>query len=252
MATHTDIFLIVVLIIAGLVIGSFLGMLSYRWPRAIFGTLPVTSSAKRSYCPECGSTLRFQYLFPVLSYIFCRGSATCCGAKISPRYFFIELSTSVSFVIAGLLTPYSHYLYWLPIICLLILMVTIDLEFLIVPNLLLILSIMWVLTMSVALETPQPAVSAITSGVIGFMLLKGSALMANKLSGKNTLGLADPYVMAITSAHFTYEQIPYLLLGTSLWGICLYVFFASFFGKTRIPLVPAIILSQLSCMMVFY
>jgi len=69
----------------GLLWGSFLNVVIYRVPRGISVVTPP------SHCPACKKEISPWLNVPVLSYIVLRGRASCCGAKMSPRYPLVEL-----------------------------------------------------------------------------------------------------------------------------------------------------------------
>ena len=71
--------------IFGTSIGSFLNVIIWRMPRGESIVEPP------SHCPSCNARLTLIDLFPLLSYLFLRGKCRHCGAKISSRYFWIEL-----------------------------------------------------------------------------------------------------------------------------------------------------------------
>jgi prepilin signal peptidase PulO-like enzyme (type II secretory pathway) len=77
---------------AGAVMGSFITMLSYRLPRGLSIVGP------RSFCPFCRKTLRIRDLVPLFSYAASRGRCGQCGAAIGPRYFLIELVSTLVFI----------------------------------------------------------------------------------------------------------------------------------------------------------
>jgi leader peptidase (prepilin peptidase) / N-methyltransferase len=70
----------------GAIVGSFLNVVIYRVPRGM-----SLGSPKKSFCPSCKHPLGFLDLFPLLSWLFLRGRCRHCGAKVSSRYFFVEL-----------------------------------------------------------------------------------------------------------------------------------------------------------------
>ncbi len=70
----------------GLVIGSFLNVVIYRLP-----TKGKFFEKSRSYCPKCGTELKWYHNIPVLSYVFLGGKCAFCKQKISPRYPIVEL-----------------------------------------------------------------------------------------------------------------------------------------------------------------
>lgn len=83
---------IVLLIIIGLCVGSFLNVCIYRIPRNQSVAYP------RSFCPACLRILRKRDLVPVFSYIALRGKCWFCGAPFSLRYVIIELATAILFL----------------------------------------------------------------------------------------------------------------------------------------------------------
>lgn len=90
-------FQLLVVSVLGLVLGSFMTSLTYRWPlnRAI--------SKGRSICPKCGKIISWYDNIPVLSYLLLKGKCRRCGHNISPRYILIELTTGVLFAATFLL-----------------------------------------------------------------------------------------------------------------------------------------------------
>ncbi len=76
-------------LVLGLIVGSFLGALTYRIPRGI------SISDGRSFCPRCKKTIAWYDNIPLVSYIILGGRCRNCRSKISIRYPLIELTTSV-------------------------------------------------------------------------------------------------------------------------------------------------------------
>jgi len=74
--------------VIGAFIGSFLNVVIYRLPRQ------MSLIAPPSHCPNCGHSLSVLDLVPLLSFLFFRARCRYCGAKISWRYFVVELVTA--------------------------------------------------------------------------------------------------------------------------------------------------------------
>jgi len=72
------------IIILGLVIGSFLNVCIYRIPKEESIVFPP------SHCTNCSNKLKAIDLIPVFSYILLRGKCRYCKEKISVRYPLIE------------------------------------------------------------------------------------------------------------------------------------------------------------------
>jgi prepilin signal peptidase PulO-like enzyme (type II secretory pathway) len=91
-----DLFLVLILVILGLVFGSFVSALSYR---AIVG---MSIFKGRSVCPQCKKTISWKDNIPVFSFLFLKGKSRCCKKLISIRYPLIEFFTMLVFFVTGL------------------------------------------------------------------------------------------------------------------------------------------------------
>lgn len=89
----------IVIVVLGLLIGSFLNVCIYRIPR------DESISYPPSHCTNCTNRIKAYDLIPVLSYIFLRGKCRYCEEKISIKYPLIELFTGLIFV--GLYYKYN-------------------------------------------------------------------------------------------------------------------------------------------------
>ncbi|SAL87022.1 prepilin peptidase [Caballeronia arvi] len=112
-------------VVLGLVIGSFLTVVVHRlpvlleraWRAEVEAAVPdapksdadpyperFNLAVPRSACPHCKHVLRAWENIPVISYLALRGRCSACGARVSPRYPLIELTT-------GLLAVLSLYAF---------------------------------------------------------------------------------------------------------------------------------------------
>ena len=80
--------------IFGSIAGSFLNVCIYRLPKGKSVIVPG------SHCPNCTAAIHWHDNIPILSYIFLGGRARCCKAKISSRYFMVEILTASAFLIS--------------------------------------------------------------------------------------------------------------------------------------------------------
>lgn len=79
--------------ILGLVLGSFANVLIFRMPRKQSIAFPSSN------CTSCKTPIKPYDNIPLASYIILRGRCRHCGAKISPRYPLVELSTALLFIL---------------------------------------------------------------------------------------------------------------------------------------------------------
>jgi len=78
-------------IVGGLLIGSFLNVAIYRLPRQESLVWPG------SHCPACGHRLVARDLIPIISYLWLGGRCRFCRRPISLRYILVEIGTVFSF-----------------------------------------------------------------------------------------------------------------------------------------------------------
>jgi len=138
--------------ILGTAVGSFLNVLIYRYnPEGKFFELKRILG--RSHCLNCGKTLSFFELIPVLSFFILKGRCSSCKSKISSFYPLVEFLTGILFVLFFyflnsfygvnksafwyLKMPFWYYLLfflWFFVFLILWLIALIDLKYYVVPN----------------------------------------------------------------------------------------------------------------------
>ena len=82
----------IIVLIYGLLIGSFLNLCIHRIPRGESIISPP------SHCSLCKHRLNLKDLIPILSYVSLRGRCRYCKLKISPRYLIMEIFTGMIFL----------------------------------------------------------------------------------------------------------------------------------------------------------
>ncbi len=86
----------------GITIGSFLNVSILRMPKGESVVAPP------SHCPKCNRSIAPYDNIPLVSYLILGGRCRHCKTRISPLYFFTELTTGLMFLFLGLrygLTP---------------------------------------------------------------------------------------------------------------------------------------------------
>jgi leader peptidase (prepilin peptidase)/N-methyltransferase len=86
--------MVVLPVVLGLVVGSFLNVVIARVPEGRSVWRP------RSACPACGALIAWYDNVPVLSFLALRGRCRSCGVAIPWRYPIIELLTGAAFALA--------------------------------------------------------------------------------------------------------------------------------------------------------
>jgi leader peptidase (prepilin peptidase) / N-methyltransferase len=120
---------ILLILVLGLAIGSFINALVYRLANNL-------SLWQRSICPHCQQKLLNRDLIPVLSFILLRGKCRFCKSFIGWQYLLVEILTPVLFLLA-----YLNYgaIHWelisdLLYISLAIFFLVFDFKYLIIPD----------------------------------------------------------------------------------------------------------------------
>ena len=97
---------VVVAMVLGAVLGSFLNVVVYRMPRR------MSLSHPGSQCPACGHPIRWYDNVPIASWFVLGGRCRDCHARISARYPFVEaLTATASALVAwAAMTPLANAL----------------------------------------------------------------------------------------------------------------------------------------------
>lgn len=115
--------------VLGAIIGSFLNACIHRMPRNI-----SLSTPKRSFCPSCNRSLPWYENLPLISWLALRGKCSGCGAKISIRYFLVELLTAALFLAVWLMYGLPLAPVYALFLALLVVATFIDIEHFIIPD----------------------------------------------------------------------------------------------------------------------
>ncbi|WP_432978020.1 prepilin peptidase [Dactylosporangium sp. CA-233914] len=125
-------FVLVVVGVLGLAVGSFLNVVIHRVPRGESLLRPA------SHCPQCTNPVRPWHNVPVLGWLVLRGRCADCAAPIGIRYPLVELGTAVLFVaVAARVGRSGSWLYlpaWLYLAAIAVALALIDLDVLRLPN----------------------------------------------------------------------------------------------------------------------
>ena len=129
--------LYLIILLIGLVFGSFLNVLIHRLPLSISLVNPVGSA-----CPHCNNGIKWYENIPVFSYLALKGRCSNCSESISIIYPIVEIITALV-----TLTIYLNFLLSWELIAIIALFYTlivlsfIDLKYRAVPDYLLIIAV---------------------------------------------------------------------------------------------------------------
>lgn len=227
--------------LVGACVGSFLSLITYRF----IHEKPMLTA--RSACTSCGKTLGVLDLVPILSWVFLRARARCCGARISIRYPLIELACALT--AAWLVDKFGvnllscSYVLMAWCICGLILA---DLEAYVLPDILLIpLALAGILhVVATDYAAADVAASAAVAGALAYSLHAGGS----KLLGRPALGLGDVKLIAVAGLWLAESTalVPFLFFSGLLGIICALIWRMLGHG-TVFPFGPALLIALMAC-----
>ena len=113
----------------GAAVGSFLNVCIYRWPVDLSINRP-----RRSFCPNCKQPIPSHQNLPLISWLALGGRCANCGAKISFRYFAVELVTALLFLAIWESFPWQVAIAYWVFVSFLIIGTFIDFEHFIIPD----------------------------------------------------------------------------------------------------------------------
>jgi leader peptidase (prepilin peptidase)/N-methyltransferase len=235
---------LILIIILGGIIGSFISMLSYRIPfkdHSIF-------SKKHSFCPKCKHILEWKSLIPVLSYLYQNGKCSYCKSKIPIRYLLIELATILIFTMIYLTFGLNYNSAILLVLATLLMTIIItDLEHYIIPDSIQILLLVNALTY--VIYNDFSLLHSLLSGILYLSI--GLALRYSflKIMHKEALGFGDIKFMGIAGIFLGYNEISIFLLLSGLIGTAFGLIWTKLTKNKTFPFGPALAIALLLCLL---
>ena len=212
--------IIVLTLLVGLCVGSFLNVVIYRLP------LHMSLSKPASHCPKCDYKLKWYDNIPLLSYIFLGGRCRNCKSKISSRYpiiefsnmalWFLALMLNTDFIIPGMTTNYLMFALTCVAFSVLLCVFCCDLDNMEIPDefqlCLLIIGIVGFLSNDIFAS----------SKVYGFLLGGGFfglfALLFWLIKKREGLGFGDIKLMAVLGLFMGFEKIIVCIILSTISG----------------------------------
>ncbi len=243
--------------LVSLIVGSFLNVLIYRlpimmereWQAEFSEYFQTAASAKplatfnlavpRSACPSCHTPIAAYDNIPLLSWLVLKGRCRHCQAPISVRYPAVELLTAVlSAVIAWqygptLTTAMLLFLTWG-----LVALSFIDIDKMLLPDQLT-LPLLWlVLIFSLSQAAFVSPADAILGAAAGYLSLWVVYWAFKLLTGKEGMGYGDFKLLAIFGALLGWQQLPLIILLSSLVGAIIGATLLTIQGKDKATPIP--------------
>ncbi len=231
-------------IILGGIWGSFANVCIHRIP------LNQSVAVKRSYCPNCGKTIKWFDNIPLISFILLRGKCRDCNKKIGSQYFLVELLSVLSFLLI-------YYLFGISITSLLfailsiffIIIFFIDLKHFIIPNTLTfpLMAIGFIKSFDPNLNTSifPNYLNSLLGGIIGYLIIWTIIYLYKKFRNIEGMGLGDAKLLSAIGFWFGWISLPFIIFISSL--VALLVVAPSLVNKSKkmsseIPFGPYIII----------
>jgi leader peptidase (prepilin peptidase) / N-methyltransferase len=239
-----NILYLILALVFGLVIGSFLNVLIFRLDSL------NTIWSTRSHCPKCKKKLLWYDLVPVFSYIILGGRCRFCQEKISLQYPIVELSTGLLFVFLLFSFGLSIALfYYMIIFSLLVVILVSDLKTQMMPEIFAWIGLILALLFGWYfgnLTIP----SALWGGVIGggflALLVYGSLIVSG--ASEKWMGAGDIKIGAIMGFLVGFPAIILGLFFAFISGAIVGLIYIKLQKKTikeSLPFAPFLILSTL-------
>jgi len=251
-----EVYALVVALLGGLCVGSFLNVVIHRFPRMleqrwrddIFmldhpDELPPERPAynlavPRSACPQCSHRISWYENIPLASWLALRGRCSACAAPISARYPLVELAT-------GLLTVLVVHLLgvqWMTLAALLltwslIALTMIDYDTQLLPDDIT-LPLLWLgLLLSLGGVFVAPSAS-IAGAAAGYLVLWCMYHLFRLLTGKEGMGYGDFKLLAALGAWLGWQDLPLVIILSSGVGAMLGIAMIVVAGRDRAKPIP--------------
>ena len=246
----------------GLMVGSFLNVVIYRFPKILHFQWtsqsyewlnkepytkeePPTLSKPASHCYNCKKTIKAWQNIPVISYLILRGKCGNCQTPISLRYPLIELLTGVLSAyalyhfgsnVAGL---FAVFLTWI-----LITLTFIDFDHQLLPDDI-VLPTLWLglgLSLFGVYTTPISSIIGAMAGYLFFWIIFHGFKL---LTGKEGMGHGDFKLMSLLGAWFGWQLLPQIILLSTLVGSIVGISLMLFKKADMSNKIPLVLILQL-------
>jgi leader peptidase (prepilin peptidase) / N-methyltransferase len=228
----------VLIFIIGLVWGSFLNAFIWR----LYSNKSIVRG--RSQCPHCQHQLGFWDLIPLASFVFLRGHCRYCYVKISWQYPVVELVSACGFLLISQMPIAWLEKSWLMGIFFLGLMIFVyDLKYLLIPDISIILGVIWIAGYILLLNRNQlvnSLIAALAASLFFFILYY--------FSGGRWIGGGDVKLGFLMGLFLGWPNILLALLLAYIFGAIIglsLIIFKQATLKSQVPFGPFLIVATL-------
>ena len=245
MMMELDTGLVVLLaLILGLLVGSFLNVVIYRVPEGLNRNwklqakqmldLPLEQGEGErfnilmppSHCPSCKAAIKPWQNIPILSYVLLKGQCKHCHAAISLRYPLVELLTGLVFAVCA----WKFGATWTALAAMvfsayLIAMIFIDVDTQLLPDQLT-LPLMWggiVFHLAAYLLQADwgitTLVDSLLGAIVGYLSLWSIFQLFKLVTGKEGMGYGDFKLLAALGAWLGIGVLPIIIIMSALVGL---------------------------------
>ncbi len=204
--------ILILCILIGLALGSFLNVCIYRIPLKKSILLPG------SLCPNCGEKIRARDNIPLLSFILLKGRCRKCKSKISLQYPLVEFLAPTLIVITYLQFGWGWEFVAKSVLSLLLIAVfLIDLKHRIIPDVITLPGMALGFFFSLFVEFPS-VLNSLIGIVVGGALFYVSAMVGELLFRKESMGGGDIKLAMMLGAFLGWQKILLVFLVSALLG----------------------------------
>ncbi len=228
--------LTLIVLIVGLLVGSFLNVVIYRlpvmmniaWKKECKEYLEIEDNESNkepfnlmlplSRCPGCNTPIKPYQNIPVFSYLFLRGKCSECKTHISLRYPLIEAFTGLASAIVAYHFGYTvEMLFALLLTWSLIALSFIDIDHQLLPDSI-ILPMLWLGLFLTLFSVYTDSHSGIIGAIAGYLSLWTVYQLFKLATGKDGMGYGDFKLLALFGAWLGWQYLPLIILLSSLVG----------------------------------
>ena len=236
--------MVLLALILGLLVGSFLNVVIYRVPEGLNRNwklqakqmldLPLEQGEGErfnilmppSHCPSCKSAIKPWQNIPILSYVLLKGQCKHCHAAISMRYPLVELLTGLVFAVCA----WKFGATWTAVAAMvfsayLIAMIFIDADTQLLPDQLT-LPLMWGgIVFHLAAYLLQAdwgitnLVDSLLGAIVGYMSLWSIFQLFKLVTGKEGMGYGDFKLLAALGAWLGISVLPIIIIMSAVVGL---------------------------------